>query len=170
MVSWSVTASRRGGYLLLSNIMWQICFSLRLGSPDLPVLGLWFPDTHYLVQASQRQKEDRYCFLTSQSKQWRLGKSALHHRADEHPSQPSSLQPQSLGPSPQCCEWRMSSQALSITAASSPLIADVIAPEAAGLGRGEIAWLLGPMPFQKEDAGWASCQWASLTHVIPPSV
>lgn len=72
---------------------------------------------------------------------------------------PSSLQLQYPRPSPQRRGWRLSLQDFSQSKKmSSPLIADFITHETAGLGRKKIASWLRPVPFQKDSTGWASCQ------------
>lgn len=90
-----------------------------------------------------------------QRKQQRLG-AVMQQRAPSHPA--NGLQSQSLHPSPQCRGWRLSLQDFSVTKTSSPLITDFITHEAAGLGRRKIAWLLRPMPVQKEGTERAFCQ------------
>lgn len=120
--------------------------------------------TACLVQFPQHPWEGRCCFLIPQRKQQRLGEvnqPTLSHQAGEHPRQPhTELSPaaEPASPSLSCCGWRLSLPDFSAQMARSPLITDFSTPEAAGLGREKIAWLLGLMPFQEEDPGRASCQ------------
>lgn len=67
-----------------------------------------------------------------------------------------AAKPRSLTPLP----WTETVVAgfLTVKKKSSPLIADFITHETAGLGRKKIASRPRPVPFQKEDPGWASCQ------------